>query len=231
MIYIRGDTHGQFRDVERFCTDRHTKKSDIMIILGDVGLNYFGGARDREAKEFCQSLPITLFCVHGNHEIRPQNIPTYHPRIFHGGEVLAENEYPNLLFAVDGSIFDFNHKKAMVIGGAYSVDKFYRLANGMRWFRDEQPDDETKKYVENVLDFNNWQVDAFLTHTCPWPYIPSETFIEGIDQATVDESTERWLASIEKKAAYQKWFCGHYHINKAVDKIWFLFTDTIPYVV
>lgn len=41
--------------------------------------------------------------------------------------------------------------KTIVIGGAYSVDKFYRLSKGYNWFEDEQPSDEIKAYVESNL--------------------------------------------------------------------------------
>ena len=143
--------------------------------------------------------------------------------------MLVEKDYPNILFATDGSIYEFNKKRCMVIGGAYSVDKYYRLQNGLKWFADEQPDETTKEYVRHVLDFNNKDIDVFLTHTCPYKYIPTEAFLQGVDQSTVDNSTERWLDSIEESTQYKRWYCGHYHINKAVDKIVFLFTDTIPF--
>ena len=77
-------------------------------------------------------LPITLFCIHGNHEERPHLISTYIEKIWHGGLVYYEEEYPNILFAADGEIYDFNRNKAIVIGGAYSIDEeskefFYNL--------------------------------------------------------------------------------------------------------
>lgn len=58
-------------------------------------------------------------------------------RIKHGGEVYYEPEYPNILFAKDGEIYDFDGKKAIAIGGAYSCDKEYRLLTGLPWFQDE----------------------------------------------------------------------------------------------
>lgn len=39
----------------------------------------------------------------------------------------------------------------LVIGGAYSVDKYYRLENNMLWFADEQPSAEIKTYVEDQI--------------------------------------------------------------------------------
>ncbi|MCQ2521681.1 MAG: metallophosphoesterase [Lachnospiraceae bacterium] len=77
MIYITGDTHGDMSRIVRFCERVETSKEDCMIILGDVGLNYYGDSRDRKNKEKVASLPITLFCIHGNHERRPATISEY----------------------------------------------------------------------------------------------------------------------------------------------------------
>ena len=51
MIYITGDTHGDMNRIVRFCERMETSQEDIMIILGDVGLNYYGDSRDRRNKE------------------------------------------------------------------------------------------------------------------------------------------------------------------------------------
>jgi 3-oxoacid CoA-transferase subunit A len=50
-------------------------------------------------------------------------------------------------------------------------------------------------------------------------------FISGIDQSKVDDSTERWLDEIEDKLEYKAWYCGHWHVDKHVDKMHFIFTD------
>ena len=38
-----------------------------------------------------------------------------------------------------------------------------------------------------------WDVDLVLTHTCPMRMIPTEAMMPGVNQSTVDQSTERWL--------------------------------------
>jgi 3-oxoacid CoA-transferase subunit A len=225
MIYITGDTHGDFRRVEAFCGRLGTSREDIMIVLGDAGVNYYGGKKAALLKTLLSDLPITLFCLHGNHENRPQNIPTYKEILWHGGTVYAEEEYPSLLFAKDGEMFDFDGKQCIVIGGAYSVDKYYRLQNGYGWWPDEQPSDEIKAAVESKLQSVGNKVDVVLSHTCPFKYIPREMFLSQIDQSTVDNSTEEWLDEIEKKIQYEQWYCGHYHTNKSIDKLRFLFED------
>lgn len=54
-------------------------------------------------------------------------------------------------------------------------------------------------------------------------YEPVECFLPIIDQSTVDNSTELWLDKIEESAHYLAWLCGHWHIDKRIDKIHFLF--------
>ena len=113
-----------------FCMRFQPTKNDTIIILGDVGANYFGNERDAQFKAEFAKLEPTIFCIHGNHEIRPWNISTYKTKEWHGGIVWYEEEYPNILFAKDGEIYDIEGTKHLVIGGAYSVDKFYRVSSG-----------------------------------------------------------------------------------------------------
>ena len=55
--------------------------------------------------------------------------------------------------------------------------------------------------------------------------IPTEVFLEGLDQSKVDRTTEEWLDKIEDRLNYQKWYCGHYHTEKKVDKIEIMFEN------
>jgi 3-oxoacid CoA-transferase subunit A len=221
MIYLTGDIHGNPLPIINFCKKLNLTEKDIIIILGDVGVNYYTGSRDNRIKENLSKLPVTLLCIHGNHEIRPQNIPSYEPMLWNGGRVLVENKHPNILFAEDGEVYDLNGYKALAIGGAYSVDKFYRLARGFGWWADEQPSDEIKKKTEQVIDKNN--IDIVLSHTCPVKYIPTEMFLPMVDQSKVDNTTEKWLGKIEKRIDYKAWYCGHWHTDKKIEKMHFLY--------
>lgn len=221
MIYYTGDIHGQPFEIVRFCKKINLTREDTVVILGDVGANYYGNGRDNDLKDAFKKLKPTIFCIHGNHEMRPAALPTYKQKKWNGGTVWFEEAYPNLLFAKDGEIFTIEGIRHIVIGGAYSVDKFYRLSRGYAWFEDEQPSDGIKEYVEQQLKSN--KVDIVLSHTCPFKYEPTETFLPGIDQSTVDTSTEEWLDKIEEAIEYRVWFCGHWHINKRIDKMHFLF--------
>lgn len=225
MFYLTGDTHGKFGRIDKFCRINRTTKDDVMIILGDAGINYYLGLKDELNKAVISALPITLFCVHGNHEQRPYAIATYEEMEWRGGIVYVEKQYPNILFAKDGEIYDFDGKKVMVIGGAYSVDKFYRVTQGYAWFANEQPSDEIKAYVESQLEKASWQVDVVLSHTVPIKYEPVEEFLDGIDQSKVDKTTEIWLGELESKLTYDRWYAGHYHTSKEEDKLVIMYED------
>lgn len=224
MIYITGDTHGQFGRIEEFCERLKTSREDILIILGDAGINFSGQKQDSLKKRFLESLSITLFCIHGNHEQRPYTIDSYKEKSWHGGTVYYEEKYP-LLFAKDGEVFDLDGKQVIVMGGAYSIDKMFRLIYGYGWWEDEQPSEEIKKYVEAQLDKLGWKVDVVLSHTTPLKYEPVEVFLPGVDQSKVDKSTEEWLDGIEDKLEYQKWYCGHYHTEKKIDRLEIMFQN------
>lgn len=224
MFYLTGDTHGHFERIARFCEKMSTTKNDVLIILGDAGINFHGGWIDSCRKEYLSKLPITLLCIHGNHERRPQTIDSYQPKQWYGGTVLAEEEYPSILFAIDGEVYDFDGQKAIVIGGAYSIDWMFRVP-GRSWWPDEQPSAEIIEKVEHSLDRLGWRVNVVLSHTVPLKHEPVEVFLPGVDQSKVDKATEKWLDTIEDRLKYDRWYCGHYHTEKCVDRIRLMFED------
>ena len=225
MVYYTGDIHGNTKKLVDFASRFKLTEADVLIILGDVGANYYGNHRDRYCKETLASMKPIIFCIHGNHERRPASLPVYKLKEWNGGMVWYEDAYPNLLFARDGDIFDIEETKHLVIGGAYSVDKFYRLEHNYFWFPDEQPTAEIKAFVKEQV--TKHQIDIILSHTCPFKYEPREAFLPMIDQGSVDDSTERWLDEIEETANYKAWLCGHWHIDKQIDKLRFLFADVV----
>ena len=217
MIYITGDTH---RDFSRFY-GKNFNKEDMVIILGDAGINYCLNEEDKEFKEYLSKLDIKFFCIQGNHEERPENISTYKEVDMFGGKVFIEEEFPNLIFAKNGETYMLDNKKVLVIGGAYSVDKHYRLLYERQWFKDEQLSEDEKEKILNRV--KNEHVDIILSHTCPKKYETTEVFLIGLDQSEIDKSMEIFLDEIEESVDYDKWYCGHFHTEKQIDKLEFMF--------
>ena len=225
MVYITGDIHGDPYRIRKFCDKIGVTRQDTIIILGDVCVNYWldkAPWNDEIAKLALSTCGATVLCVHGNHEARPATVKGYELKEWKGGKVWVQEGYPSLLFAKDGEVFNIEGKRYMPIGGAYSVDMPYRQHTGF-WWPDEQPSDEIKTFVEAQLSQN--KVDIILSHTCPYKYRPIEAMLPGLDQSTIDHSTEHWLGKIENSTDYEAWYCGHWHINKRIDKMHFLFDD------
>lgn len=227
MLLYTGDIHGSLSKIRNAYNKGILSEGDTLVILGDTGFNFYLHHGDKRLKKALAKYKIEVFCIHGNHEARPETIPTYKTKVWNGGIVYYEEDYPYLLFAQDAEVYNLASRKTIVCGGAYSVDKYYRLQNNLKWFADEQPSATTKTAVETKLDELNWKVDQVLTHTCPTRYTPIEAFLPNLDQSTVDRSTEEWLDFLAERLQYSRWLCGHWHIDKSVDNFRFIMNDFI----
>lgn len=61
--------------------------------------------------------------------------------------------------------------------------------------------------------------------------VSPQVYFSGIDQSMTDKRTENWLDTIEDRLAYQRWYCGHWHINKHIDRMHLLFGDVEEFAV
>ena len=69
-FYVTGDTHRDFGRIFEFCEEYATTTEDVLVICGDAGINYYCDYSDKDLKMELAELPITILCVHGNHEER-----------------------------------------------------------------------------------------------------------------------------------------------------------------
>ena len=215
-----GDIHGS---LERFYPSNFTvanPKTTGIIILGDSGFNYDLGARDAKMKHEASLMSFTFYCVRGNHEARPQDIAdmrlTYDPDV--QGNVYYEPNYPNIRYFLDGGFYTIGSKKTLVLGGAYSIDKEFRLMRHWPWFANEQlNEDERAHIMDCITDYyaDGNRIDLVLSHTAPVENEPVEMFLDFIDQSKVDKSMEVWLQDVKSKLVDYPyfWLFGHYHAD------------------
>ena len=228
-LFITGDTHGDFDFLSSWCEINNTTYEDILLILGDAGINYYGPTQPREValKDKIAKCPITLLCVRGNHEDRPEDRPELGlGDVGIGDEVYLDIRYPNIWYTQDGGEYEIIGKKILTIGGAYSVDKFYRISRGWKWVANEMLNsDERAMILDKVYDKS---YDLVCTHTCPIDWEPVDLFLSGIDQNSVPKDMERFLADVKRYITYKKWYFGHYHADREQwDNSHLLFHDII----
>ena len=232
-VYVFGDLHGSYKPIKDFydCYKDNPKfnfdGTDIIILLGDAGLNYFFNHRDDNFKNALCKYPFTYFVIRGNHEERPSNCMEKEPNkwkmeLFWDNQVYVEKRCPKIKYALDfPAVYEIPLEDTdcttLVLPGAYSVDKEYRLINGWSWFPQEQLSlPEKMASVKLLADYGS-NFNLILSHTAPLKYEPIDLFLPMIDQSRVDKSMEEYLDWIDDIASYELWLWGHYHAFRYYD--------------
>ena len=232
-VIFTGDTHGGISTIARVGNiqrnmPQYKPEETAIIILGDAGLNFYLNNTDKKYKKLLNSMGYHIYCVRGNHEQRPELVKNM---ILVEDEnvdnsVWMEEAFPNIRYFVDGNVYNLCGHSALVVGGAYSVDKWYRLARAgyapdeaetanpkkCGWFKDEcltaaEMDEISQNVYEKSFDF-------ILSHTCPISWEPTDLFLGCIDQSTVDKSMELWLDELKDNVNWKYYLFGHYHADR-----------------
>ena len=237
MIYITGDTHGEFKhrfNTENFPEQKTMTKDDYVIICGD-----FGGIwnLDKESKnekhwlDWFEERSYTLLFVDGNHE-NFDRLYSYPIKEWHGGKV--HEIRPHILHLMRGQVFSIEGKKIFTFGGASSNDiqggilekddinfheKKKRLErsyipyriNHVSWWERELASKEEIEEGMNNLRKNENAVDFIITHCCS----SSTQHMIGGELYNPNVTTE-FLEYVKNNVRYEKWFFGHYHDNRNV---------------
>lgn len=231
---VTGDTHQEFSRL-----DRVPNKEDVgVIILGDAGFNFYiyNNYDHRWKKKITKSYKFTIYCVRGNHEARPQEVSgminEWDDNVC--GYVYYQKEYPRIRYFKDYGLYNiisYNYKKDInnhftiaVIGGAYSVDKNYRLRRAGLTERDNDPaksgwwNNEQLSEFERIncrRKFCGEYVDFVFSHTCPLSWQPTDMFLDVVTDP-IDSSMEKWLNELKEEFYWQAWAFGHYHIDRII---------------
>ncbi|MBE6610584.1 MAG: metallophosphoesterase [Ruminococcaceae bacterium] len=212
MIFITGDTHIPI-DVKKLGTrsfplQKDLTKSDYVIICGDFGGVWNNDSEEMYWRKWLESKSFTTLFVDGNHENHPL-LSSFETVDLFGGK--AHKISDSVYHLMRGQIFDIDGKRFFTLGGAASHDRGYRV-EGKSWWKEELPSpdelDEATRNLQNV-DFS---VDFVITHCAP-------TSVQSLlsKDYRPDLLTD-YFEDLKAKLSFQKWFFGHYHIDKMIDK-------------
>lgn len=227
---ITGDTHGwvETRLGNIYRNIQHYKPEETaVIILGDAGLNFWLNGSDKKHKRAVDSFGYQVYCVRGNHEERPENLSYFREYDINvHGFVYLDPIAENVKYLIDGGEYTIDGHSCLVIGGAYSIDKWYRLMRAgympeeaetadpkkCGWFKDEQLTAEEMAMITQQVKGKHY--DLVLTHTTALDWEPIDLFLNGIDQSKVDKTMEVWLNEIKDTFSWKVWLFGHYHADR-----------------
>ena len=204
MVYVTGDIHGELR---RFDTSaiRRLRKGDTLIICGDFGFIWNGGAEEEKILRKLGNKKYNIAFVDGTHE-NFDLLARYPVEEWNGGK--AHHISGNLYHR--GEIFTLEDKKYFAFGGGESEEKQMRQEAG-KWWESELPNlDEMRSAVSN-LKASGMKVDYIITHEPP-PRVLAQS-------VNPKDSTNQLLAFFEqlvKQVEYQKWFFGAIHVDRKV---------------
>ena len=207
MIYITGDTHGEidFDRLKLYFNRKYISEKDYLIILGDAGIVWSEKTLSKTILEY-QKLGITIFYIDGNHE-NFALLNSFPILKLNNAHVHAISD--NIFHVLRGEILIINGVKFLCVGGAESIDKNTRIEN-INWWKDETLTEyQTNRAIYKACEYD-LKIDYILSHAAP------STIHRKQLQYKESESTIQ-LDIIDKHIKYNKWYFGHYHIDKTFD--------------
>jgi len=233
MIYITGDTHGDFSRFSsaRFPTGRELKKNDYVIITGDFGgiwnVNQPSDS-ERHWMGWLGKKPWTTLFLDGNHE-NFDRLDALPEKEMFGSYVGVTHKVHPIYHLKRGYVYEIDGKKIFVFGGGYSIDILTRTPN-ISWWSRELPSYEEYNRGLDSLKLHDNKVDYIMTHTCSmrdFELMSKDYDMLHKDDVPAENQLRNYFNIIQGETEYSKWFCGHFHINKIYDKTNFLYGDII----
>lgn len=208
-IYVVGDTHGDYDwsklNTVQFPEQKRLTRADYVIVLGDWGGVWDGGASDSYVQKWYEEKNFTTLFVDGNHE--NFDALTKYPVVeWNGGKVQFIT--PHIIHLMRGQIYTIEGKTFFVMGGAPSTDK-YRRTEGVSWWAQEVPTSEELYEGLNNLDAVGNKVDFVLTHTAPYEVAKLALNAWYVDKDPVNQ----YLEVVAETVDYGDWYFGHWHTD------------------
>lgn len=184
-VLLTGDWHGNVNHA-RWVLDLAVKHGINRVFqLGDFGAwehNHSGVEYFDQLEITCRRYDVTLYWLDGNHDKWSDTMARYGDHLDDEGFVICR---PNVRYSPRGHRFTWDKVMFMTLGGAYSVDKQWRLDREMierrrrlnrarygasfidpaetEWFSEEELTDEQVMDATASLE----PVDVLLTHDKP----------------------------------------------------------------
>lgn len=209
-LCIVGDIHGEFRELA-WTIDQKKFEDTAFIVAGDFGLGFYKkGYYEREYQHIKKKLESGNNCIlglRGNHD---------DPEYYNPESELFLN-YPVFKALPDYTRLTWGDREILVIGGATSTDKDWRIAEMSKkpekklWWEDERP----------IKDFSRVEIkeDIIISHEAPLNIGPVLMRTSNLDLETYRNIIEdrEYLGKVLKESRPSRYYFGHYHCSTSGD--------------
>ena len=244
-ILLSGDFHANAKGELSFVTKKNLlrrfgerKYASIKyhVILGDGGFLWPGNEKTDEYNlKVLAHREFPVLCVVGNHDPILGRDDLQEVDVGLGDAVYQVA--PNVYYLKRGKVYDVDGFKFLVLGGALSVDRSYRVP-GESWWPREYWSEEEKNDVLELVEHDD-TFDYVLSHTGPHRVnvkIFERTFGESSPDAKKFTDEVALLNDmIDARIKHRGWWCGHWHVDKYyydVDKdVYYNYLYEVPVVI
>jgi len=200
MIYMLADQHGGDAPGELQKYLDTASDDDLLIILGDLGINFFGTEKNRKFDELILSSKKKIAFLDGNHE-NFKFIYSFPEEEWCGGKVHRLTD--NIVHLERGYIYKIDGKSFFVFGGCKSSSKW--KDRGL-WQPEEVPTEEELARAYANLEAAGNKVDYILLHKYE------------IGKGTRTEELLELCKYIDEHVSFKQLYAGHWHINERLDE-------------
>lgn len=206
MVYITGDTHGDFERLDSL----RLKKGDTLIICGDFGFIWDGSAHEEKILKQLGKKKFNICFIDGTHE-NFELLDEYEQGVFCGGK--AHNISGNLYHLMRGQAYNIEGDIYFTMGGGESPDIDLLFDNGA-WSRREFPNKQELTEGAETLEKLNCKVDYIITHEPP---AKIKNFMKlKTEMPARITGLNAYFDEMSNVCEYKRWYFGSMHIDKHI---------------
>lgn len=202
-LLVVGDTHANASWLTRMLDLAVKRHCDALVQVGDFG--YFprqpwGTEFLKAASESVDDYGVPVYWLDGNHDDFDslKDVGAYDAT-----EMVEVG--PGVTYIPRGHEWQWDGTKFLAMGGAYSIDRQYRV-DGVSWWPEELV---TREQVDRALDGGS--IDVMFTHDAPQGIWPPPLFRPLPVEPATSMGNRKAIQAIVDARSPRLLFHGHYH--------------------